>query len=331
MTYFHSTTLTAALLVLVACGQDQAGPSPQPEFGLVQAANLVTTFSVAPALTDPGINTALEDHIVHVPTGPRNGRLLVYLPSSRAPASSGGRFQVEAAKLGYHVIGLSYPNNPGLVSFCGPSADPNTCYETTRIEVITGEPVSDFVTISVANSIDNRLAKLLQWLAANRPGEGWQSFLSQGAPKWRHIVVAGHSQGAGHAVMIAKLRLVSRVVMLSGVTDAINGAAAAWVEVVATPPDRFFGLVHLQDNQFRPGVLSNWTALGMDVFGPAVAPDASSPPYEGTHRLITDILPSNGSYVAPAPHGSTGVDLFTPIDAEGRPLLAPVWRYLLGY
>ena len=288
-------------------------------------------LTVDPEETDPRIDVALDPHIVRIPATGGNGRLFVFLPSSRVPPSTGDVFQAEAARLGYHVIGLSYPNNPGLVSFCPSAPDPDACYEATRLEVITGEDLSPFVTVSVANSIENRLTRLLQHLAITRPGDGWDRFLSGGEPKWDHIAIGGHSQGAGHAVMIAKLRRVDRVVMLSGVTDAIGGVPVSWIGPGATPPSRFYGLVHLQDNQFRPGVLANWAALGMADFGGPRVPETDSPPYGGTRMLTTNITPSTGVFAAPAPHGSTGVDLFTPFAPDGSPVLREAWRYMLGY
>ena len=136
--------------------------------------------------------------------------------------------------------------------------------------------------------------------------------------------------------MIAKLRLVRRVVMLSGVTDGsvfgggVTSGPAEWVTIGATPRERYYGLAHLRDNAFRQSILANWAQLGLDGFGAPVAPESSQPPYAGTHEFVTDLLPSTGSYAAPAPHGSTGVDMFTPLVA-GLPVLRDVWRYLLGW
>ncbi|MFO7587493.1 MAG: hypothetical protein R6X22_05415 [Gemmatimonadota bacterium] len=291
----------------------------------------IERWTIRPDLTDPGIDVGLDDYIIRVPARGRNGRLFMFLPGSRVGPGTGEVVQAEAARLGYLVIGLSYPNDPGLVSFCGPAPDPDACYETTRLEGITGEDVSSFVTIDRANSIDNRLTRLLEYLAANRPGDGWSQFLAGGEPKWAHIAVGGVSQGAGYAAMLAKMRRIDRAVMLSGVTDAIGGVAAAWVTPGVTPPGRLYGLVHQQDNQFRPGVLANWVALGMDAFGGPVVPEASVPPYDGARMLITNVTPSNGSFAAPFPHASTGVDPFTPFTADGVPVLRPAWRYMLGY
>jgi hypothetical protein len=241
-------------------------------------------------------------------------------------------FEQEAARLGYHVIALAYPNTPGLASFCPPSPNPEACYNDVRLQIITGSPTTSFVAVNQANSIDNRLKKLLAYLDSTYPEEGWSQFLDgEGGIKWKKIAVGGHSQGAGHSAMIAKLRLVDRVVLLSGITDGVGGVAAQWVTVGETPPDRYYILVHARDAQFLPYDIANWTALGLPAFGVPLAPELNEPPYDGTHTFITDILPQTGNYTAPNPHASTGVDFAVRLDGNGVPLLRPVWQYMLGY
>jgi hypothetical protein len=288
---------------------------------------------IAPNLTDPAVNIALDPHVAWLASpGHRNGRLFLFLASSRVPPSVSQIVQQEAARLGYHVIGLSYPNTPGLASFCPVSANPDACYNDVRLQIITGSPSTSFVAVNQANSIDNRLVKLLTHLDATYPDEGWSQFLDdEGAIKWRKIAVGGHSQGAGHSAMIAKLRLVDRVVLLSGITDGVGGVAAQWVTPGETPPERYYVLVHARDAQFLPYDIANWTALGLPTFGAPLAPESNDPAYGGTHTFITDILPQTGNYTAPNPHASTGVDFAVRLDENGVPLLRPVWQYMLGY
>jgi hypothetical protein len=66
----------------------------------------------------------------------------------------------------------------------------------------------------------------------------------------------------------------------------------------------------------------------MDVFGPLVAPEASAPPYGGTHRLVTDLRPQRGGYKFA--HPSTVIDFYTPLKKDGTPALADAWRYMLS-
>ncbi len=181
--------------------------------------------------------------------------------------------------------------------------------------------------VNEPNSIDNRLTKLLQYLTAQYPEEGWSRFLVDAKPKWSQIAVSGHSQGGGEAAMIAKLRVVARVVVFSAVPDKGHTAPAIpWVATHVTPAARYWGLAHDRD-PFFPPIRANWDSLGMAVFGAAVAPETSEPPYDFTHMLVTDLVPQGGSFSGA--HGSTVGDNVTPRGADGTPILRDAWRYLL--
>lgn len=329
-----ASALGATLACAVACGDLERSTTPDHSPNAARFENVeLTSHSIAPNATDAAINIALDQHLVFLPVrGPGNGRLFLFLASSRVAPSVSQVFEREAALVGYHVIALAYPNTPGLASFCPTSLDPNSCYDNVRRQIITGTPQTSFVSVNTANSIDNRVRKLLLYLESQYPDESWSQFLDdEGNIKWKKIAVGGHSQGAGHAAMIAKLRLVDRVVLLSGVTDGINNTAASWVTTGETPAERIYALSHVRDAQFYPYYLANWQSLGLYDFGASLTPESSLPPYNGVRTFMTDVLPRTGSYTAPAPHASTGVDFATPLDAEGNPALRAVWQYMLGY
>ncbi len=131
--------------------------------------------------------------------------------------------------------------------------------------------------------------------------------------------------------MIAKLRVVPRVVLFSAVPDTVAGLGApTWETGHATASERYWGLVHERDPSFH-AMTASWHALGMDAFGRRVRVEESGPPYELTHTLTTDLLPKSGSYTVPpnGSHGSTAWDDSTPIASDGTPLLRDAWRYLL--
>jgi len=235
--------------------------------------------------------------------------------------------QQEAARVGYHVVGLTYVNGGGLAKVCPTAADPNACYENARLEIIEGVDRSPIVDVNVANSIDNRLTRLLQYLAVRYPEEGWERFLLRDAPKWSQIAISGHSQGGGNAAMIAKIRLVARVVLFSSVTDSIHAEAPSWVATHLTPSERYYGIAHDRDGFYRP-IRAGWDSLGLDVFGTPATPETSSPPYDGTHTLVTDLTPQGG-FVGTNAHGAPSNDLNTPLGPDGTPLLLDAWRYLL--
>jgi len=184
-----------------------------------------------------------------------------------------------------------------------------------------------FLDVNAANSIDNRLTKLLQYLVRQYPDEGWDRFLLRDQPKWSQIAVGGHSQGGGNAAVIAKIRLVARVVLFSSVTDSIHAEAPSWVSTHVTPVERYYGIAHDRDGFYRP-IRAGWDSLGLGVFGAPEMPETSSPPYGGTHTLVTDLTPQGG-FVGTNAHGAPSNDLNTPLGPDGTPVLLPAWRYLL--
>ena len=91
---------------------------------------------------------------------PSNHKLFVFLPGTGAPPAFYQLVQMEAAHLGYHVIGLMYMNDTPLAGVCPQSPDPETCYEQVRLQIITGSPQTGVVEVNQVNSIDNRLRGL---------------------------------------------------------------------------------------------------------------------------------------------------------------------------
>jgi hypothetical protein len=329
------TAVTA--LFLVAC-KDPARPStPELSAAISEAGPTpLAPRTIAPQLTDPAIdwnppvNPNCSDpqcnhhHVWLDASRPSNGKLFVFMPgiAVRGPRPRSYQLvQQEAARLGYHVIGLMYQNNVGPGAVCAGSPDPN-CVENVLLEMIDGVDRSGGVAVSRANSIENRLTKLLRYLAALFPGEGWSRFLHKGEPKWAQIAVGGHSGGANQAPLIAKIHHVDRVVMVAGPP----GVSAPWV-IGATPAAKYFALLHQRDPR-TGAILANIDALDLDRFGDPVVPELSEPPYGGTHILITDLEPTGG-YGMDNPHMSTAVDLWTPLGPDGAPLLRDAWRYML--
>ena len=322
--------LAAFTALALACNPDKGpvGLIP-PTFDRLSEASSAPLVQhiVAPQATDPAIDRALDNHYAWLDTTARtNHKLLLFMPGTGLTPAVYQLVQQEAARVGYHVIGLMYPNRPGLAKVCPSDPDPAACYENSRLEIIDGIDRSPWVDVNAANSIDNRLTKLLQYLAQQYPEEAWGRFLAHDKPKWSQIAVSGHSQGGGHAAMIAKIRLVARVVMFSSVTDSLQGASVPWVATHVTPSDRYYGLDHDLDEQFR-SIRASWDSLGMAAFGPTVAPENSAPPYDFTHMLVTDYHPLRGP--GRAAHGASCTDFNTPLAADGTPVFLGAWRYLL--
>ena len=322
----HATRPVVIVAVIVALSM--AWPTP-PAFAGPSGGSSTPLIEhiVNPQATDPAIDQALDDHYAWLdPTAPTNHRLFVYLPGTFGVPATALLIQQLAARLGYHAIGLMYPDSVLIGPACANDLDPSTCSENARLE---GIDLSTLVDVNQPNSIYNRLTKLLQYLAANYPDEGWSQFLADGNPLWSQIAVTGHSQGGGEAAMIARFNFVARVVMFSAVTDrsAANPTTPLdWESTHITPSDRYWGLAHDRD-PVCGSILVGWDAFGMNAFGGQVQVETSAPPYGFTHKLFTDPQPQRGGYKEA--HGSTVLDIYTPLFPDKTPELADAWQYML--
>ena len=335
-------TLVAAsiTLTLVACHDAAAPPHAGPALAApptmsLQANGPFVLHQVPPASTDPDIESEgkwLSDHFVWLyPGAERAEKLFVHLPGGANPIQVPASFQFlagEAARLGYHVIVLTYPNDWGIENLC---RGDGACEENVRLDIIDGGDRSvPVVDISSANSIENRLTKLLEYLAIHDSEEGWSQFLNGGAPVWSKIVMSGFSFGGSEAAMLAKLHRMDRVTLFAAPRDAdatAGGAPPPWVALGATPADRYYGLVHNHD-PLSALTLASWKGpLEMLQFGEVVREDVSgSAP--ATHMLLSDRLTASGTFANA--HGSVATDPFTPLGSDGMPLLRYAWRYILG-
>ncbi len=311
------------MALALACGGGGGTDSPAPSPGSA------VTHTVAPNLTDPAISTYLNVHVTISPDPavPAKGRLFLFLPGTGgAPSGQQLILQTGSAR-GYHAVGLMYPNTPSVGSLCDSSPDPNA-HGDVRREIITGQDLSPLVNVNPTECLEHRLTALLTYLAATYPAEQWGQYLTAGQPDWTKVVVAGHSQGGGHAGVIAKLHPVVRAVCFSSPADWRSdvGQPASWYAPAgATPADRIYGFSHQQDPLVTwPLVTANWAALGLGAFGAAVNVDATGAPYAGSHQLTTNFFPVPGD----AYHGCTVVDAGTPRLPDGSPRYRPVWIQL---
>lgn len=294
---------------------------------MLTISNDILTGEVAPSDTDPAIDNWLDTHYIAVgsPTRAR-GQLLVYLCGSFGIPSRLRLIVHLAARLGYHAIGLSYPNSWTVAALCRRSNDPD-CHEKARLAIIRGAINSQLVEVGPANSIENRLTRLLGFLSERQGEQGWDMFLDSGVVRWATITVTGHSQGGGHAALIGKHYTVARVVMLGAPADHVRGenTPATWLgKPGLTPADRYYGFAHARDQGFD-NMHRSWESLGMMKYGPSVNIDEEPPPYRKARCLITDTTRVIGALC----HASVAVDGATPRLADGHPLFEPVWRYLL--
>jgi len=298
---FFAARAVAALLILL------------PGIAGLHAA--VKVLRVDPHATDPAIESVHGPHIAaYDPQAVSRHRLFLFLPGTRASAAGGLKIVSTFAGWGFHAISLDYEDNVVAVS-CAHSLDPTT-FGRYREAIVTGAPVSAKIAVNRANSILNRFQKLLLYLAQHDPDGGWGQFVRDGQPVWKRILVAGHSQGAGHAAYIGKLYRVDRVLMFSGPQDYMDdlGRPAPWqARKSATPPSRYFAFLNLEDPFNVQHQIANCRVL-MEMAKPEMPMVKMVRPGEAIHgdyHILINDFPTKQH------HGST---LF--------PQFANVWEYM---
>ncbi|MBC8044774.1 MAG: hypothetical protein IAF08_15155 [Rhizobacter sp.] len=317
-----------AVLNATACNNAETPTSPPPA--------AASSFFVSPAATDAAIDTYPDSHYVYLnPDAAAQNKLVVFLPGAGGIPQNYELFVQTAGDMGYHAIGLMYPNPTDVynigTSGCQESADAD-CFYKVRYETLTGADSSTLFVVTPANSILNRLKKLLMYLAAAYPAANWGQYLdATGNPVWTKIIMGGHSQGAGHSVFISKVYPVARVVMLANKDwNTITNQPAPWYALPnASASNNVYGFTHSQDEFADQQVV--WTALQLGGFGGIVNVDTAVPSYANTRTLTSDAVPAFGGANTASYHSSVAVDKFTPKNADGTPAFKPVWQYMLRF
>jgi len=292
------------------------------------AAAKVELRAVPPAATDAALAGVVAPHRVYFdPAVPQRNELLVFLPGTAGLNVGPPRaFSVTAAELGYHVIDLSYPNSISA-TICWRQSDP-ACFENFRREIIEGRDTSPQITVGRADSIENRLEKLLRMLNVREPERGWGQFLDPaGGVAWARLALAGQSQGGGHAALMARDHCVARVLLFGAPKDYNPNLRkpAPWYRPGSTPVERFFAFAHTRDKQGCdfPQQLEIYRAMGMAAKPMSV--DGAAPPY-GNARVLLTSYP--GRAISSKEAHVMGISNQLR-DASGAPLFKPVWTYML--
>ncbi len=276
-------------------------------------------YSVAPNEADPGIQRYLQRSLIVFDRAARAPvPLLLYLEGTGGNAAGARAFFDLAVDLGYRVISLSYNNEPAAMQACAGNPDP-ACSANFRQRRLFGDPTPSPADDQPAESIVNRLTRLLQFLDRNHPGEGWGAYLANGAPDWNQIAVAGHSQGAGMAAFLAKRARVRRVILLSGPVDYVRPGRqpAPWLGAPsATQVERWYGLYH-QEEKFALLLEAAYRVLGL-----------------ASDHIRVLSLPLGGAAgargISDPFHVSVVADRLTPRAPDGRPAYAADWAFLIG-
>jgi len=270
------------------------------------------------------------------------GRLFVFLPGTQGQPAHYTQIVRAAATRGLHAIGLNYPNQTAMGALCQFSLVPD-CYWNARNVVVFGggTPVSGQLAVTPADSIVNRLVRLIAWLSRQHPTEGWGTFLmADGSMDWGKVVLAGHSQGGGHAGVLAKTVALGRAVYFSSPEDwnELTDRPANWTAARpnVTPASRQYGFGAEGDTLVpNAHAFAHWDGLGLPrPDSGAVLVDGSTALSSTGSRQMRTALPPNPASTAPTPalryHGVTVTDTSTPRDSAGRPVfdVQGVWDYL---
>jgi hypothetical protein len=209
------------------------------------------SYFIKPSETDAAIQSFDEPHYVTFARDvATNAKLAVFLPGTNGKPSNAAVFLGVIADQQYRVIGLEYNDEPAVVQVCPRDPSPK-CSGNFREKRIFGTNVNAVVDNTVAESIVNRLAKLLAYLEQHHPDEHWGQYMANGELQWDRIVVTGLSQGAGMAAYVAKKKAVARVVLFSSPWDFYGRSKtlAPWLaDASATPLNRWFAAFHKREN-----------------------------------------------------------------------------------
>src|SRR6476661_1383242 len=298
-----------ALLFIGACKKEEAPVDNSPGQNV---SNLV-----APVQTDTNYSAAEESHYVVRNSKTHLNKLLLFIGGSYSIPRSYNLFCDYGATIGLDVVSLSYPTTTATAPL-GTSAD-QYIFDNYRDELCFGNQVSNVASIDALNCISTRATKLLLFLKANYPNENWGQYLTAtNTLLWSKVIVAGHSQGSGHACYLGKRNLVDRIVMLSGPNDysTYYASPANWLtQPGQTPLTKHFSLLHTRD-EIVPFANQVANIRGLGLLAANQAPllcDNLAAPYSNSRTLSLNIP-------ALSFHNSTvGANAILPL----------VWEYML--
>lgn len=252
--YITSIMLFCGSLLLSACGGGDSSNPPaiyiyqQPDITLCDANSTVSNgllCAIRPSRLDAASRDVYSSantgdfllgfgyHVVAFPkTGTEIKGINIHLTGSygRPYNQFSDKFDTslflnESLGEGYINIQLAY-NNRFAINFdeCGGTAanfNVDNCSGDVREEKITGEDVSIQTDTPVADSIEFRLVKLVEYFQ----NEGFDfplEIATNSIINWDLLRVSGHSQGATHALYLSKYFSAKHACLLAGGYDVAD-------------------------------------------------------------------------------------------------------------
>jgi hypothetical protein len=287
-------------------------------------------YNILPSSTNPNIISYNNEYeVCYDNRTTLLNKLFVFLPGTTGSPSYYKLIVQKASSLGYHAIGLMYPNNSDLYTSAAASSNLDE-FGKCRQEIFDGSDQTSGVNVNADNCIKSRLYKLLIYLQSQYPNQNWGQYIINYEVNWSKCVIAGHSQGGGHAFYIAKQVLVDKAISFSSIDwNSSLSASASWVsQPGATPISKYYSFNGIRDQIFAYGnVQTQLTDMGLQ--GPAVSIDSNTPLYSNSHCLTTAATPAI-SLLFPD-HNITSLDSYVPKDANGKVITSfdKAWEYLL--
>ncbi|MHA2363349.1 MAG: BPSS1187 family protein [Candidatus Hodarchaeales archaeon] len=331
-----------SLLILFLLNNQITGTSSVEKIHLTNNQNNIVELFVPANLTDPQISHRYpaHDHANYILINKSiqsKGILWVHLPGALGNPLNYGNLTTVIASQGYHTISLMYSNDYAINMNCLDDPDPK-CYDYIRLEIFDGINRTNLADEerNPANSILNRLSKLLEYLNINYPDDDWEQYLNSTTklPIWHKIAFSGISFGAGEVGIIAQKFSLARMVFLAGPQDwnAWFNHTPNWIgSSFATSLDRMYGFIHIRDSfvVYSNKTPQNWEKIGLGQFGPPIFIDNHTYPYNNSHMLFTDYDFNYDEDPCHPCHGGIGLDHMIPFDANGDSIFLPVWKYLV--
>lgn len=338
----HSSAKLIGCLIfcLVSCQKNTSDlaisptsdPSSDPSMKTVSSAadlsGILVEYSILPRSTDPAISSHFEHHWASTREGSVNlkNTLVIFLPGSYRKPVDYKAFIRKSVTLGYHAIGIMYPNSQPVNNFCSATND-ITCHRRARHEIVDGVDRHPNINVNFTNSIVNRITKMIKFMHNAKSAQKWGQFLVNGQPAWDKIIISGHSQGGQNAGVLGKYYPIKKVIMFAAIDFHNNKRMPDWQDLPANKP-KYFSLFNTKDELLPyADAQAAWQHLGMTIYGGLVNVDTGAPPYGNTHTLITTANPVVD--LSPKYHNSTAMDACTPKDASGKFLYDKAWEYML--
>lgn len=214
--------------------------------GLSAQAELIRK-PIRPEQANSSALTYRGSHQVYWDTELNNHLLLITIAGTNSIPSDFQAFSETATSVGYSVIGVDYDNH--IISTTCKAHEDDLCFDYFRREVVLGEAQSPLLKISRANSIKQRIHDILKLLVQEHPSR-FAGFIVDNQIQWERIVVAGHSQGSGHAAYLSKFVPLRGVLLFAGPQDRFEKETRSvqWLRTPSrTAPERYFAFLHVHD------------------------------------------------------------------------------------